>query len=105
MLTIAELHHGIPENVDVIVQEPTGRDIAALRADYYRRERIQHLAVEAELHGIKLEAENALCWVAWSDDLPGECELVTDEGCTCRVFRAWKRCEHHSLLLKRMGRI
>lgn len=52
---------------------------------------------------IELERESALQWVARRDDLPGECELVTVEGCTCSMFRYWQRCEHHALLLKRLN--
>lgn len=52
---------------------------------------------------IRLERENALTWIAWRDDVPGECELVSAEGCTCYRFRFWRRCEHHALLLDRLG--
>lgn len=51
---------------------------------------------------IELERESAPQWVARREDLPGECELVTAEGCTCYMFRFWQRCEHHALLLKRL---
>lgn len=107
MLTIAELHHGAQEpseTVTLAIPDET-QDTDDLRVAHYRRERNRHLAVEAELHGVQLERENALVWVAWTDDIPGECDLVTDEGCTCHVFRTWQRCEHHALLLKRLGRI
>ncbi len=53
---------------------------------------------------IELERESALQWVARREDLPGECELVTTEGCTCYMFRFWRRCEHHALLVKLLVR-
>lgn len=105
MLTIAERHHGIPGNVDVVIQAEDEQKRAERRVAHYRRERLNHLAVDAARHGVQLEPENALVWVAWVDDIPGECDLVTDEGCTCRVFRAWHRCEHFALLLRRLGQI
>lgn len=105
MMSIAELHHGGIEAVELIIPNVSDETRTAQRLAYHRRERLYHLAVEAGIHGVQLEQENALVWVTRVEDIPGEYDLVTDEGCTCCIFRAWHRCEHYALLLRQLERI
>lgn len=90
VVTIAERHFG---NLD------------EQRVAFLRRERLANLATQAERNGVQLERETATQWVAWQDDIPGECDLVGEDGCTCGHFRAFGWCQHQALLLRSLGRL
>jgi len=79
------------------------------RIETERQETTARLARLAIAHGIELEEETPTRFVAWQQDRPGECELVTlrtsSVECTCRRYRVWHRCEHAALVASLHGRM
>lgn len=75
------------------------------RIDDDRAERLARLAAQAVRHGVQLAPDtiHADLFIAWRDDQPGQCELVTLTTCTCHRFRLWGVCGHQALLLQQMG--
>ncbi len=67
-----------------------------------QQERIARLARQAEADGVLIEEERPGQYVAWREDEPFTCQIVTATSCTCHRFRLWRACEHHALVVQRL---
>ncbi len=70
-------------------------------------EDLHRLADQGEKKGIRILVDHRTGQhVATSASDPTRCYHVDAErGCTCKGWMAWRRCQHHSLLLAELGLI
>jgi hypothetical protein len=78
----------------------TDRRIAERNGETLRR-----LADQGERNGVRILVDHRReQHVATSATDPTACYFVgVEEGCTCRGYAKWGRCQHHSLLLSELG--
>ncbi|MDP9358008.1 MAG: hypothetical protein M3R02_22545 [Chloroflexota bacterium] len=70
-------------------------------------EDLHRLAGQAERRGIRILVDHRTgAHVATSASDPTRCYQVdAEQGCTCKGYGTWGRCQHHSLLLAELGRL
>ena len=66
---------------------------------------LARLAGQAERRGVRILLTPGGQHVATSTTDPTRAYRVSVEGCECRGFGFWGRCQHHGLLLAELGRL
>ncbi len=77
------------------------------RVSTQRVEDLLRLANQAEAKGVRILVDPRTGQhVATSASDPTRCYHVdVENGCTCRGYAVWQRCQHHALLLAELGLI
>ncbi|HEV2107656.1 MAG TPA: hypothetical protein VGR16_05290 [Thermomicrobiales bacterium] len=71
----------------------------------HRVEDLTRLADQGERKGVRILLSPAGQHIATSASDPTRCYRVDLNGCECKGFAFWGRCQHHSLFLAELGRL
>ncbi len=75
------------------------------RVNVQRSEDLARLADQAERRGVRILLTSDGQHFATSASNPTTLHRVSPQGCDCKGFTYWRRCQHHSLLLAELGRL